>query len=148
MLGSKPLLIVILVGLSWMPAVARTVRAATSDIVHREFVEAAEVIGTPRRKVLANEVLPNLMTLVLVELGLRIAWSIAVVAAISYLGFGISPPKADWGLMINENSAGLSIQPWALVAPIVCIAGFSIGMSLLADGLSRAVSGTDRRVDL
>jgi peptide/nickel transport system permease protein len=145
MLGSMPILIVALVGICWMPTVARTIRAATLEIARREFIEAAEVIGTPRRRILLHDVLPNLMTLVLVEFGLRCAWSISVVAAISYLGFGISPPAADWGLMINENSVGLSIQPWGVVAPIVCIAIFSIGVSLLTDGLGQAVSGIDRK---
>ena len=147
MLGSSPLLIVLLVGISWMPTVARTVRAATLEIGRREFIEAAEVIGTPRRRILVHDILPNLMTIILVELGLRIAWSIALVSAISFLGFGISPPHADWGLMINENSIGLSIQPWAVVAPAACIALFSIGVSLLADGLGHAVSGIDRKVE-
>jgi peptide/nickel transport system permease protein len=145
MLGSSPLLIVVLVGISWMPTVARTIRAATLEIARREFIEAAEVIGTPRWRIVLHEILPNLMTLILVEFGLRCAWSIAVVSAISYLGFGISPPRADWGLMISENGIGLSIQPWAVVAPIVCIGLFSIGVSLLSDGLSQAVSGIDRK---
>jgi peptide/nickel transport system permease protein len=144
MLGSSPLLISVLVGIAWMPTVARTVRAATLEIVHREFIEAAEVLGTPRRQILMNDVLPNLMTLVLVEFGLRCAWSVAMVAAMSFLGFGVAPPRADWGLMINENSVGLAQQPWAVIAPVVCIALFSIGISLVADGLSRAVSGIDR----
>jgi peptide/nickel transport system permease protein len=146
MLGSSPALIVVLVGISWMPTVARTVRAATLEIGRREFIEAAEVIGTPRRVILVHDILPNLMTIILVELGLRIAWSIALVSAISFLGFGISPPRADWGLMINENSIGLAVQPWAVVAPVICIALFSIGVSLLADGLGQAVSGIDRKV--
>jgi peptide/nickel transport system permease protein len=144
MLGSSPLLISVLVGVAWMPTVARTVRAATLEITHREFIEAAEVLGTPRRRILLHDVLPNLMTLVLVEFGLRCAWSVAMVAAMSFLGFGVAPPRADWGLMINENSIGLSQQPWAVVAPVVCIALFSIGISLIADGLSRAVAGIDR----
>ncbi len=146
MLGSSPLLIVVLVGISWMPTVARTVRAATLEIGRREFIDAAEVIGTPRRQILAHDILPNLMTIILVELGLRIAWSISLVSAINFLGFGISPPHADWGLMINENSTGLAVQPWAVVAPVICIALFSIGVNLLADGLGQAVSGIDRKV--
>jgi peptide/nickel transport system permease protein len=64
---------------------------------------------------------------------------------ISFLGFGISPPTADWGLMINENQIGISIQPWAVAAPVVCIALFCVGVNLVADGLGRAVSGIERR---
>lgn len=144
MLGPSPVLIVVLVGVAWMPTVSRTVRAATLEIAQREFIEAAQVIGTPRRRIVLHELLPNLMTLILVELGLRCAWSVSLVSVISFLGFGISPPRADWGLMINENLIGVSVQPWAVLAPVVCIALFSIGVSLLADGLSQAVSGIDR----
>jgi peptide/nickel transport system permease protein len=145
MLGSSPVLIMFLVGVAWVPTVARTIRAATAEISRREFIEAAQVIGTPRRRILVHDVLPNLMTLILVEFGLRCAWSISLVAVVNYLGFGVSPPRADWGLMVNENVVGAAVQPWAVVAPIVCIALFSIGVSLLADGLSVAISGSDRR---
>ena len=62
--------------------------------------------------------LPNVTTPLLVEYGLRLTWSIAVIAAISFLGFGIQPPNADWGLMINENRNGITLQPWAVVAPV------------------------------
>jgi peptide/nickel transport system permease protein len=144
LLGSKPWLIVALVALVWAPQVARVMRAVTMDVASREFVEAAEVLGQPRRRILIRDILPNLATPLLVEYGLRIAWSIAAIAAVGFLGFGIQPPTADWGLMINENRAGLVSQPWAVLAPIICIALFSIGTNLLAEGISRAVGGIDR----
>ena len=62
---------------------------------------------------------PNVTTPLMVEYGLRLTWSIAVIAAISFLGFGIQPPNADWGLMINENRNGITLQPWAVVAPAI-----------------------------
>ena len=76
---------------------ARTVRAATLEIGRREFIEAAEVIGTPRRRILVHDILPNLMTIILVELGLRSRGRSRVVSAISFLGFGISPPTRTGG---------------------------------------------------
>ena len=144
LLGSEPWLIVLLVALVWAPQVSRVMRAVTMDVASREFVEAAEVLGQPRRRILARDILPNLATPLLVEFGLRIAWSIAAIAAVGFLGFGIQPPTADWGLMINENRAGLVSQPWAVMAPIICIALFSIATNLLAEGISRAVAGIDR----
>lgn len=144
LLGSKAWLIVVLVACVWAPQISRVVRAMTMDIASREFVEAAEVLGQPRRRILARDVVPNLTTPLLVEYGLRIAWSIWAIAAIGFLGFGIQPPTADWGLMINENRAGLVSQPWAVLAPIICIALFSVGTALLAEGISRAVAGIDR----
>ena len=103
MLGPNLALIVVLVALSWVPQVARVARGVTADVVHREYVESAEVIGLSRRRILAREILPNVTTPLMVEYGLRLTWSIALIAAISFLGFGIQPPNADWGLMINEN---------------------------------------------
>ena len=84
-------------------------RRARRDRGHRppRVRQAAEAIGLPRRRILVREILPNVTTPLLVEYGLRLTWSIAVIAAISFLGFGIQPPNADWGLMINENRNGI-----------------------------------------
>jgi peptide/nickel transport system permease protein len=141
MLGAHLWLIVLLVALSWVPQVARIARGVTADVVHREYVQAAEAIGLPRRKVLFREILPNVATPLMVEYGLRLTWSIAVIAAISFLGFGIQSPNADWGLMINENRSVITLQPWSVIAPAVCIAVFAIGTNFVAEGISRAISG-------
>jgi peptide/nickel transport system permease protein len=141
MLGTHLWLIVLLVALSWVPQVARVARGVTSEVVHREYVEAAEAIGLPRRRILFREILPNVATPLTVEYGLRLTWSIAVIAAISFLGFGIQSPNADWGLMINENRSIITLQPWAVVAPAVCIAIFAIGTNFIAEGVSRAIAG-------
>src|SRR6185437_9519814 len=103
-----------------------------------------ELFGLPRRRILAREILPNATTPLLVEYGLRLTWSIALIAAVSFLGFGIQPPHADWGLMINENRTILTIQPWAVVMPAFCIAIFAVGTNFVAEGLSRAIAGIDR----
>jgi peptide/nickel transport system permease protein len=140
-LGSNLALIVALVALAWVPQVARVARGVTADIVHREYIQAAEAIGLPRRRILFREVLPNVATPLMVEYGLRLTWSIAVIAAVSFLGFGIQPPNADWGLMINENRAAITVQPWAVVGPALCIALFAIGTNFITEGVSRAVAG-------
>jgi peptide/nickel transport system permease protein len=141
MLGAHLGLIVGLVALSWVPQVARVARGVTADVVHREYVQAAEAIGLSRRRILLREILPNVATPLIVEYGLRLTWSIAVIAAVSFLGFGIQAPNADWGLMINENRAILTQQPWAVIAPAFCIAVFAIGTNLVAEGISRAIAG-------
>jgi peptide/nickel transport system permease protein len=71
-------------------------------------------------------------------------YSIALVAAVSFIGVGLQPPTADWGLMINENRQGLTVQPWGVVLPVLAIALLTIGTSLIGDGLSRAAAGIDR----
>jgi peptide/nickel transport system permease protein len=144
LLGPKLGLIVVLVAIAWVPQVARVVRGITSDIVQREYVESAELLGLSRRRILTREILPNVTTPLMVEYGLRLTWSIALIAAISFLGFGIQPPNADWGLMINENRNILALQPWPILAPAVCIGVFAIATNLIAEGIGRAIAGVDR----
>jgi peptide/nickel transport system permease protein len=145
MIGPKAWLITVLVGISWVPGVARVARGMTLETVKREFVEASEALGVPRRRILTRDILPMLMTTVMVEFGLRLTWSIALISAISFLGFGIQAPNADWGLMVNENRVALAQQVWATLAPIICIATFAIGTNLVTEGIGRAVAGIDRR---
>jgi peptide/nickel transport system permease protein len=142
--GPKLWLLVLVVGVTTAPRVARVVRGAALDVVERDFVRAAEGIGVPRSKILFGEVLPNVTSPLVVETSLRLTFSIALISALSFLGFGLQPPAADWGLMINENRLGLEIQPWGVVLPVLAIGLLTIGTSLIGDGFSRAAIGIDR----
>jgi peptide/nickel transport system permease protein len=142
--GPKLWLLVLVVGFTTAPRVARVVRGAALDVVERDFVRAAEGIGVPRRKILLGEVLPNVTSPLVVETSLRLTFSIALISALSFLGFGLQPPAADWGLMINENRLGLEIQPWGVVMPVIAIGLLTIGTSLVGDGFSRASIGIER----
>src|ERR687892_1129388 len=99
-IGPKLWLIVLIVGLTHAPRVARVMRGAAQEVVERDFVKAAEAVGEKRSRIIFGELLPNVTSPLLVELGLRMTYSIGLVAAISFLGFGLQPPAADWGLMI------------------------------------------------
>jgi peptide/nickel transport system permease protein len=143
-LGPKLWLIVVTVGISHAPRVARVMRGAAQQVVERDFVKAAEAVGEKRRRILFSELLPNVSSPLLVEIGLRLTYSIQLVAAISFLGAGIQPPHADWGLMISENRLDLAIQPWTVVLPVVAIALLTVGTNLVTDGISRAAIGIDR----
>jgi peptide/nickel transport system permease protein len=142
-LGPSEWLIVLVVSASHWPSVARVARGATLEQRDREFVQAAEVLGVPRRRILLREILPNITSPLMVELGLRLTWSIGLIAAISFVGFGIQPPAADWGLMVNENRNALTLQPWPVLLPILSIALFTIGTNLIAEGFARAMARTD-----
>ncbi|MFZ4372795.1 MAG: ABC transporter permease [Mycobacterium sp.] len=144
LIGPKLWLIVLMTAVAWVPGVARTTRGMTLDISEREFVQAAEVLGVSRWSILFREILPNLTTPLFVEFALRLTWSIALIAGLSFIGLGIQPPAADWGLMINENRNGLATQPWGVLGPITLIALFTIGTNLLAEGVSRTIAGVDR----
>jgi peptide/nickel transport system permease protein len=146
-LGPKIWLIILAVGISHAPQVARVTRAAALDVCERDFVRAAQILGIPARQVLRKEVLPNLTSVLMVELGLRLTYSILVIAGLSFLGFGLQPPTASWGLMINENRIGLVANPWGVLAPTLLIAALTIGMNTLTDAVARASLGVGRRAD-
>jgi peptide/nickel transport system permease protein len=142
--GPKLWLLVLAVGLTTMPRAARVMRGAAVEVVERDFVRSAEAIGIPRRRIILSEVLPNVSSPLIVETTLRMSFNVAVVAGLSFLGFGLQPPAADWGLMINENQNGLTIQPWPVLLPVIAIALLTIGTSLVGDGLARAAIGIER----
>lgn len=146
--GPKLYLIVLAVGLGHAPRVARVARGAALEIVGRDFVKASEALGISRTRILLGDILPNTTSPLLVEAGLRFAYSIAIIAALSFLGFGLQPPAADWGLMVNENRIGIAMQPYAVLAPILLIALLTVGTSLITDGLSRAIIGIDRKTEV
>jgi peptide/nickel transport system permease protein len=144
--GPKLWLLVLAVGITTIPRVARITRGVAVEVVERDFIRAAEAIGEARRRILLGDVLPNITGPLVVEASLRLSFNIAVVAGLSFLGFGIQPPSADWGLMINENRNGLELQPWPVVLPVVAIGMLTVATSLVGDGFARAVAGIEGRV--
>jgi peptide/nickel transport system permease protein len=144
-LGPKLWLIVLAVGLTHAPAVARVLRSATLDISERDFVKVAELQGMRPVTVMVKEILPSLSTPLMVEAGLRLTYSIIIMAGLAFLGFGQPPPSPSWGTMINENRAGLALNPWAVIIPALLIALLTIGTNLLTDAVGRAALGVDRR---
>jgi peptide/nickel transport system permease protein len=94
---------------------------------------------------MTREILPSLSTPLMVEAGLRLTYSIIVMAGLAFLGFGQPPPAPSWGIMINENRAGLPLNPWAVIIPATVIALLTIGTNLLTDAIGRVALGVDRK---
>jgi peptide/nickel transport system permease protein len=143
-IGPKLWLIVLTVGFTHAPRVARVMRGAGQEVVERDFIKSAEVVGEKRWRIVFGELLPNVTSPLLVELGLRMTYSIGLVAGVSFLGFGLQPPTADWGLMINENRLSITVQPWAVFLPVLAIGLLTVGTNLVTDGVARAAIGLDR----
>ncbi len=142
--GPKLWLIVLAVGLTHAPRVARVMRGAGQEVVERDFIKSAEVVGEKRWRIVFGELLPNVTSPLLVEIGLRMTYSIGIIAAVSFLGLGLQPPTADWGLMINENRLAIAVQPWAVFLPVLAIGLLTVGTNLVTDGVARAAIGLDR----
>ncbi|AZU02453.1 peptide ABC transporter permease [Brevibacterium linens] len=141
-LGPQGWVLVTVIGLTHAPRIARVARSATLGVITEDYIKAAEMYAMPRWKVLIRELLPNITGPLSVEAGLRLTYSIGYIASLSFLGLGLQPPAADWGLMINENRIALSIQPWGVLLPVIAIALLTIGTNLLADSFARATAST------
>lgn len=137
-MGSDAWVVIGVVAAIHMPQVARVLRAATLGVSREDYVQHVRVIGMNRMKILFHEVLPNISAPLLIELGLRFTFSIALISALNFLGLGQQPPTADWGLMINENRIGLAANPWPVVVPVTLIALLTVGINLMTDAVSRS----------
>ena len=145
LLGPKLWLITLAVGVSHAPQVARVLRSATLDLSERDFIKAAELQGMRPAKVMRKEILPNLVSPLMVEAGLRLTYSIVIIAGLAFLGFGQPPPAPNWGTMINENRVGLPLNPWSVIVPALLIAVLTIGTNTFTDAFARVAIGVDRR---
>ncbi len=143
-LGPARWLLVVAVGISHVPQVARVIRAAALDVSERDFVKAVEITGVRQSKLMSGEILPNLLTPLTVEAGLRLTYSIVIMTGLSFIGFGLQPPAPNWGYMINENRIILTTNPWAVVAPAILIAVLTVGLNTFTDAIARVALGIER----
>lgn len=140
--GPTGWVLVLVIGLTHAPRVARVARAATLSVTSQDYILAAQMYAMPRWQILSREIFPNITGPIAVETGLRLTYTIGTIASLSFLGLGMQPPTADWGLMINENRIALSVQPWGVLLPVIAIAILTIGTNLLADAIARATATT------
>ena len=123
--------------------VIRIARAATHSVIARDYVSAARARGQSRFSIIWFEILPNVLDALLVEGAMRWSWMLLAFTSLSFLGFGVSPPTPDWGLMIADARSYMAIAPWAGFAPVAALSLLIIGINLTADALAKTV-GLDR----
>jgi peptide/nickel transport system permease protein len=140
-LGTSTLTVVVVIGLSFSPLIARTVRAAVLAERELDYVAAAELRRESALHLMFIEILPNVIPPILVETTVRLGYAIFLVATLSFMGFGIQPPSPDWGLSISANygmiGGGLW---WTVLFDALAIASLVIGVNLVADGLQAALN--------
>ena len=135
-----PILILVM-GLLDSTRVFRLSRAVAVDINVMDFVEAARLRGEGQRWVIFREILPNALSPLVAELGLRFIFAILFISTLSFLGLGVQPPMADWGGIVKENREGIVYGIAAALYPAVAIVTLSISVNLVADwALNRTTS--------
>ena len=125
----------IAIGVLAVAPIARVTRSVTLDLMSGEFMEAARARGERLRYMLMRELLPNIWPVLIVEASLRVVFAVLLGAVLSFLGFGVQPPAADWGLMISNGRAFVDTAPWISLAPGIAMSVTVIAISLVGDGL-------------
>jgi peptide/nickel transport system permease protein len=144
LVGAKTWVIIVAIALTTAPRVARVARGAAQPVVERDFIGATEAMGLSRVRILSGEILPNILGPMMVEATLRLTYSIAVIAALAFLGLSANPDAPNWGTMIQKNEGALAYQPWGALLPILAIALLTMGTGLIGDGIGRTAAGIDR----
>jgi peptide/nickel transport system permease protein len=135
-LGSSIPVLIITAGLIYSCGLYRIARALAVDIKVMDFVQAARVRGEKLPWIISNEILPNAVIPLVSEFGLRLVFSILFISGLSFLGLGVQPPTADWGVMVRENLGGLVYGSPAAFVPAAAIASLTVGINLIVDDFS------------
>src|SRR5215471_14074072 len=131
---------IVIIGVVYIPYVARPVRGETLSLRRREFVEASIGLGASRTRLLRKDILPNVATTVIVLFPLVMAIAMLTEAALSFLNIGVQPPNASWGTIIQDGtSALLYTQPTVALAPGIAIAVTVLALNVLGDGIRDAL---------
>jgi peptide/nickel transport system permease protein len=139
-LGHSLAAITVAIGILFTAPVARTIRAAVVSEREKEYVQAARLRGERSSFIMVAEILPNILSPVIVEGTVRLGYAVFTAATLSFLGFGVQPPSADWGLTISQQSQVIQVAWWAVTFPAIALATLVVGANLLADGLRKALA--------
>ena len=143
LLGTTTLVLIPALGFFYGKGIVRVARAATHDVIAKDFIVSAKARGHSNLSIIWNEILPNVRDAIMVEGAMRWSWMLLGFSSLSFLGFGVSPPTPDWGLMISNARGLMSFAYWAVLAPIFGLSSLIIGINLTADAFAKAL-GIDR----
>ena len=143
LLGTSIIVLIPALGFFYGKGIVRVARAATHDVIAKDFIVSARARGHSNFSIIWNEILPNVRDAIMVEGAMRWSWMLLGFSSLSFLGFGVSPPTPDWGLMISNARGLMSFAYWSVLAPIFGLSSLKIGINLTADAFAKAL-GIDR----
>lgn len=126
---------IIAIAVVYSPLIARVVRGSVLAERHKEYVDAARMIGSRHERIIRRHVLPNVLSPIIVQASIALSYAILIEASLSYLGLGTQPPDPSWGTMLNEGRPFLERAPWMSVFPGLAIMLAVFAFNLLGDGL-------------
>jgi peptide/nickel transport system permease protein len=128
-----------IIAIIFIPYVARPVRGQVLSVREKEYVDAAIAQGASDWRIMRGEILPNVITTVIVFFPLMIATTMLTEAALSFLSIGVQPPDASWGTIINDGQDLLYTRPWVAIAPGIAIVLVVLTLNVFGDGLRDAL---------
>jgi peptide/nickel transport system permease protein len=130
---------ILIISVVYVPYVARPIRGQVLSIREKEFVEASIGLGASNLRLIFSEVLPNVVTTVIVFFPLMIATNMLTESALSFLSIGVQPPDASWGTIISDGQGLLYTRPWVAIAPGLAIVATVLCLNVLGDGVRDAL---------
>jgi peptide/nickel transport system permease protein len=118
-----------------IPVFARVAHAATLSVREMEFIQAAHAMGATEERIMLREVVPNIMSPLLVQATLRLATTLLLASSLSFLGLGVQPPQPEWGAMLSGGRAYVSAAPHVIFFPGLAIMLTTLGFNLMGDAL-------------
>jgi peptide/nickel transport system permease protein len=140
-LGPSTVTLIVVIGLVFTPLIARTVRSAVLVESQLDYLSSARLLGEKPAHIMAVEVLPNVLPVVLVEFTVRVGYAVFTVATLSFLGFGVQPPTPDWGADIAANYGVLPAGYWwETLFPALAIASLVVAVNLVTDSIEQVLA--------
>ncbi|WP_119392141.1 ABC transporter permease [Taklimakanibacter lacteus] len=130
---------IFIIGIVYIPYIARPIRGQVLALRQSEFVLAAIGLGVPEHRILVRDILPNVSTTLIVFVPLMLAINMLTESALSFLSIGVQPPDASWGTIIQDGQGLLYTRPWVALAPGIAIALTVLVLNVLGDGLRDAL---------
>jgi peptide/nickel transport system permease protein len=134
-LGTSVVNAMIAIGIIFIPGFARLARVSAQWILRQQYIEAAHAIGMSDWRIVFREIMPNVMTPLLVEGAVAFAYAVLLESSLSFLGLGAQPPNPSWGNMLNSGRGFMDQAPWLGIVPGSALFLAVLGFNLLGDGL-------------
>lgn len=127
--------VMLAVGLRYIPTFARVTRGEVLSVKEQDFVRSSKLIGSSRPRILLGEILPNIISPIIVTATVLVAYAILAEAGLSFLGLGVQPPKPSWGMMLSRGQTFIRVAPWLAIFPGIALVMTVLSINLLGDGL-------------
>ena len=144
-LGRGFLNVMIALGVVYTPIFARIARAAVLGVRNEEFIQAARAMGAGEARIIFNHIMPNILSPIIVEITLSLAFAILAEAGLSFFSLGVQPPTPSWGRMLAEGRDYLHQSSWLPIFPGLAIMLTVLAFNFLGDGLREALDPRQRR---